>query len=71
MILKFRTFKDDSARVWNFVDGIEEAHVIHEKISDEPCIDIRKKDGTTVKYVLYDEAYLLNDYGVTIERLHM
>lgn len=70
MVLKFRVFKDDSeTRAWHFVDNIEEAEVIYEKINGDPCIHIKKEDGTNMTYVLYDEAYLLNSYGVTIEKL--
>ena len=78
MILKYKTICNkglEKGRVqWNYIDGIEEASTFVDVTDKEkpcPMVHIRKKDMTEMGIALHHEAYLLNDLGVTIERIRM
>lgn len=74
MILKFRTTVDKGTPhehdQWNYMDGFSSASTFFDK--EEKCVCIQIDDyaqeGSFVM-PLYQEAYLLNDNGVTIERI--
>ena len=78
MILKYKTICNkgmENERVqWNYIDGIEEASTfVDTAVEENPCpmVHIIKKDKTEMGIALHYEAYLLNDYGVTIEKIRM
>ena len=78
MILKYLTIKNKGMETetcqWNYIDGITQASTFVDFTDKEkPCtmVNILMKDMTSVAYALHNEAYLLNDYGTTIEKIRM
>lgn len=74
MILKFKTTVDKGTEnerdQWNYIDGFSSAHTFYNK--EEKCVCIAIDDYAVegqLVLALYDEAYLLNDKGATIERI--
>ncbi len=71
MILKYKTIRDGKVEQWNYIDGIEEASTFVDEEERLPCIRIKRKDFSEMVIGLHQEAYLLNDHGVTIERIRL
>jgi hypothetical protein len=74
MILKYRTVRDDEICQWNYIDGIREASTfvdVTDKKNPCPMVRIVKDDLCDMCIALHNEAYLLNDYGTTIEKIRM
>lgn len=74
MILKFRTECIHPAtetegeyrqEQWHYIDGITEASTYYDTEHRAVCVRINRDDVIA----LYDEAYLLNDAGKTIEKV--
>ena len=78
MILKYRTICDKGMETergqWNYIDGIKEASTfvdVTDKENPCPMVRIVKDDTSDMCIALHNEAYLLNDYGTTIEKIRM
>lgn len=68
MILKYLTNFDGVDR-WNFVDGIKNASVYWDTANKCACVDITEHSGNNYVLAIHAEAYLLNDFGKTIEKV--
>ncbi len=54
---------------WNFVDGITHASIYWDEINKATIAELEFKSQPPVKIALYHEAYLINEYGKTIEKI--
>lgn len=65
MIIKIR---NEEKNGWKYVDEVREVNIT----SNEDCnyLNITKSDGNNESFKLLTEAYLLNDRGDTLNRLH-
>lgn len=75
MILKYLTIRDKEAEnetaQWNYIDGVEEASTYVDKTNNVPCILIKRKGEDEKAIALHNVAYLLNDYGTTIDKIRV
>lgn len=75
MILKYRTTREDGNvqyDMWHYVDGITDCSVFFDSRPEYncTCIEICKNQNREhMILALYDEAYLINDSGKTIEKI--
>lgn len=70
MILKYKTTtKDTNEERWNYIDGIVEASTF---VKDGTvCVEITKEDKSCFTLAVYEETFLLNDSGRTIEKVRV
>ncbi len=73
MILKYRRTRVDGNvhyDVWNYIDGITDCSVYFNNNPDinTTCIEFGEGPKHMI-LALYDEAYLINDNGKTIEKI--
>ena len=70
MILKYKTTtKDTNEERWNYIDGIAEASTF---VKDGTvCVEITKEDKSSFILAVYEEIFLLNDSGRTIEKIRV
>lgn len=80
MVLKYRTVCKYPAdgeegeygfEQWNFIDGIIGASVYYDKANEATVAALEFDSRPPMKIALYDEAYLLNENGKTIEKVRV
>lgn len=75
MILKYKTTPEKNGEkcdMWNYVDGITSCSVFYntDPSINRPCIEFGRGPGLDqITLPLYEEAYLINDTGKTIEKI--
>lgn len=75
MILKVLDHKQSAQQnvvydVWNYFDNITSASNFYHEESDAVVVCCTFRDGNTVTIAVPHEAYLMSDYGKTIERIY-
>lgn len=78
MVLKFRTecrYPADGKEgeygqeKWHFIDGIIGGIVYYDQSAEATVVDLEFDSRPPMRLALYDEAYLLNENGKTIEKV--
>ena len=78
MVLKYRTecrYPADgkegeySQEQWHFIDGIIGASIYYDQINKATVVALEFETRPHMKIAVYDEAYLLNENGKTIEKV--
>lgn len=59
---------DEHSDRWNYIDGITSCSTYYDKSNQSICVDMLEDKQMVL--AIHDEAYLLNDLGKTIERIH-
>lgn len=70
MILKYKTtVKDKNREQWNYIDGIISASTYYDEEHRATVVAITKEDKSTCAIAVYEETFLLNEHGKTIEKV--
>lgn len=68
MIFKQKVCSEERKNGWMYIDGLKECTTFFDKKNNCMCIDLTADKGCILG--IHSEAYLLNDFGKTIEKIH-